>query len=136
MELYIFFAVISMTFFGINGVLIKVAPEIDPFSLTLVSFSSSTVVAFLYWLICVPDKQVSMQGVGYGVLSGLVSFTALIAFMIGIRMGNASTVSTISSLSSAITVILAVLILSEKITLTQGIGIIIAIISVFLLSWR
>jgi len=125
-----------MTFFGVNGVLIKVAPEIDPFSLTLVSFSSSSVVAFLYWLMCVPEKQVSMQGVGFGVLAGLVSFTALITFIIGIRMGNVSTVSTISSLSSAVTVILAVLILSEKIELTQGIGIIMGIISVILLSWR
>ena len=136
MKLYIMFAIISMTFFGINGVLIKIAPEIDPFSLILVSFSSSTIIAFLYWLLCVPEKQVSMQGVGYGVLAGLVSFTALITFMIGIKMGNVSTVSTISSLSSAVTVILAVLILSEKIKLIQGIGIIMAIISVILVSWR
>jgi len=61
METYIIFAIISMLFFGINGILIKLAPEIDPVSFTLVSVSSSTVVAFLYWLLRVPEKQISVQ---------------------------------------------------------------------------
>jgi len=135
-EAYLVFAIISMFFFGINGIIIKLAPEIDSVTLTLVSVSTSTVVAFLYWLFRVQEKQISLHGVGYGVLSGLVSFTALVTFMIGLRSGNVSTVSTISSLGSAVTVILAVLFLSEKINLTQGIGIFMAIISVILLGAR
>ena len=134
MELYILFALIAMILFGVNAIIYKVAPNIDAISLALVSFTVSAVGTFIYWLFFVSKKQIALVGIGYGIAAGLLSVGALIFFISALHMGKASIVATIRALSVGVTVLLAVILLSEKLVLTKIIGIVFGIIAVVLLS--
>lgn len=134
MELYIILALICMILFGINAIIYKIAPQIDPVTLALISFVISATATFLYWLIFAPAKQASWQGISVGIIAGVVSAVALITFIAALQLGKASVVNTIRALSAGITVILAITFLSEKLTLLQVAGIVLGIISVILLS--
>jgi transporter family protein len=134
MESYIILALICMVLFGINAIVYKAAPRIDAVSLAMFSFIVSAIGSFIYWLFFVAKKQVSLAGIGVGTLGGLISVAALITFIAALQMGKASVVNTIRALSAGVTVILAIVLLSEKLTLIKTIGIVLGIIATVLLS--
>jgi transporter family protein len=134
MESYIILSLICMFLFGVNAIIYKIAANIDPVSLTLVSFATSAIGTFLYWSFFVSKKQISLHGAGYGILGGIVSVVALITFIAALQSGKASIVNTIRALSAAVTVLLAILFLSEKLSLIKGLGIAFAILAAILLS--
>ncbi|NQU78748.1 EamA family transporter [Candidatus Woesearchaeota archaeon] len=134
MEIYVLLALVCMTLFGVNAIIYKLAPNIDPVSLTLVSFVTSALGTFIYWVFFVSKKQLGMQGIGYGIIGGLISVAALITFISALQLGKASVVNTIRALSAAVTVVLAILFLSEKLTLVKGVGIGLAVVAAVLLS--
>lgn len=134
MESYIIFALIGMVLFGLNGILYKVAPNTDSATLTFISFLASAIVAFIYWFFFVPEKTVSTPGIAIGALAGALAVGALIFLIAALQMGKASIVMPIRSLSAAVTVVLAILFLSEKITVVKALGIVLAIIAAVLLA--
>ncbi len=134
MEAYIILALICMVLFGINAIIYKIAPNIDAVSLAMISFTVSAITSFLYWFLFVAKKQISWQGASVGTLAGLVSVAALITFVMALQSGKASVVNTIRALSAGVTVILALLFLSEKLTLVKAIGIVFGIIAAVLLA--
>ncbi|MFQ5531028.1 MAG: EamA family transporter [Candidatus Nanoarchaeia archaeon] len=134
MEFYIILALLGMFLFGINAILYKIAPNIDPITLTLVSFTVSAVGTFIYWMLFVSNKQVSFGGISIGILVGLTSVIALASFITALKLGKASVVSTIRSLSVLVTIIIAVIFLHEKMSITHWIGIVFGVIATVLLS--
>jgi len=134
MELYVILALICMILFGVNAILYKIAPGIDSVSLALVSFAVSAVSVLLYWAIFVSEKQMSLKGAAIGIIAGVISAAALITFVAALQLGKAGIVNTIRALSAGVTVLLALLFLSEKFTLVKGIGIVLGLIAVILLS--
>jgi transporter family protein len=134
MDMYIILALIAMALFGVNAIVYKIAPNIDAVTLTLVSFTVSAVGTLFYWIFFVSKKQISLGGVGVGVIGGLVSVAALICFIMALQLGKASVVNTLRALSAGVTVILAVVFLSEKLTMMKAAGVVLAIIAAVLLS--
>ena len=134
MQTYATLAFIAMILFSINAIVFKVASGIDAITLTLVSFSTSAVGTFIYWWFFVSDKQVSTQGVAWGLVAGIISVGALALYIKAIQLGPVSVVNAIRALSVGVTLILAVLILREKVSLVNGLGIILAAIAATLLS--
>ncbi len=59
---------------------------------------------------------------------------ALILFIVAIKQGKVGIVATINALSAGVAVILAVFVLSEKLTLVKIAGVMLGIIAVVLLS--
>ena len=134
MQGYLGLSLLAMVLFGINAVIYKLALNIDAVSLTLISFATSALATFIYWFFFVTDKQVSQQGVLLAVTGGVISVLAFIAFIRALQLGEASIVNTIRALSAAVTVIVAILVLGEKLTLLKGLGIVLAIVAAVLLS--
>ena len=127
-------AVLAMILSGVNAIIFKVAPNIDAVTLTLVSFGVAAVTTFVYWFFFFQEKQFSQPGIWWGVAAGITSTVLLISFIKALQLGNVNTVNTIRSLSAAVSVILAVLLLGEKITILKGVGILLAIVAVVILS--
>ena len=134
MQTYATLAFIAMILFSINAIVFKVASGIDAITLTLVSFSTSAVGTFIYWWFFVSDKRVSTQVVAWGLVAGIISVGALALYIKAIKLGRGSVVNAIRALSVGVTLILAVLILREKVSLVNGLGIILAAIAATLLS--
>jgi uncharacterized membrane protein len=134
MESYIIIAIISMFFFGANAIILKSAKNIDSVTLTLISLATAAVLTLLYWTFFVSKKEFSLQGAGFGLLSGAVYALALVLFVIAIKQGKVGVVSTINALSAGVAVILAVFLLSEKLTLVKIAGVVLGVIAAILLS--
>ncbi|MBU1627011.1 EamA family transporter [bacterium] len=123
-----------MVLFGTNAVILKSAKNIDFISLTLLSVGTSAILALLCWFILNLKKEMGTQGVSFGIISGILNGTGIILFNYAIQRGKASIVAPISALGAGVAVILAVVILSEKLTILQTIGIVLGLIAVVLLS--
>jgi len=134
MEQYVIIALISMFFFGTNAIIQKSAKNIDPITLTLVALVTATTLTLIYWLFFAPNKEHSIQGISFGILSGVAFAIAFITFIIALKMGKASVVVTINALSAGVAVILAVTLLAEKLTLLKIGGIVLGIIAAILLA--
>ncbi len=134
MEQYIFLALISTFFFGLNAIVLKLSKNIDLITLTLISVSTAAVLVFLYWIFFIKNRKITIQGAGYGAASGILFSLAIILFIIALRTGKASIVVPINALSAGVAVVLAVLFLSEKLTLLKVLGIILGIAAAVLLS--
>lgn len=134
MEQYILLALISTFFFGLNAIVLKLSKNIDPITLTLISVSTAAVLVLFYWAFFVKSSGITIQGAGYGIASGILFSLAIILFIIALKAGKASIVAPINALNSGVAVILAVLFLSEKLTLLNVLGIVLGIIAAVLLS--
>ncbi len=73
-------------------------------------------------------------GALYGILTGIMALTGFFFFVLAIQKGNPSIVTALTSLYPLIAVVLFFLIFREFITVKQGIGVVLALVSVVLLA--
>ena len=133
MEFYIILAIIAMLGYGITAILYKITPNIDSVSLTFFTSLFLTIFTFIFWLFN-KTKKLSVEGIGFAAIIGLIASVAFIAYITSIRLGKVSIASTFRGLSFAVAVILAILFLGEKLTILKVLGIGFAVIAMILLS--
>ncbi len=132
---WLLLSAITIVTWGIMGLIIKLAyqhtnwPQIYILTNTIM-FTSSL---FIY-VSQKPTINVGSQGFNYALIAGIVSVIGTIAFYSALQAGKAIIVIPLTSLYPVITVILSYLILHEEITLTKGLGIILALIAIVLIS--
>ncbi len=134
MEQYIILALVSTFFFGLNAIILKSAKNIDSITLSLVSVVTAGILIFIYWLFFLSKKQVSPEGIKYGVFSGIAYTLAFVLFIMAIKSGKVSIVAPINALSAGVAVILSLIVFSEKLTLIKIGGIVLGIVATILLS--
>ena len=78
--------------------------------------------------------ETDRRGVVCGVLNGVLSGLGGLAYFAAMSQGQASIVGPVTSLFPLITVVLALLLLKERINRLQGIGIILALVAIGVLS--
>jgi transporter family protein len=74
------------------------------------------------------------KGIIFAVLGGLTGTLGVLFFIIALGKGKVSVIVPLTALYPIITITLGFLILKESITLTQGVGVIFALIAVLLLA--
>jgi uncharacterized membrane protein len=70
----------------------------------------------------------------YASLSGILICVAMVAMLYGLRTGEATTVVPIARLSLALTVFLSIAFLGDAVTLKRIVGIVLAIVAIYMLS--
>jgi bacterial/archaeal transporter family protein len=136
MHTWLFLSTIALVFWGITGVTQKLSTNNISFERSFVWFALAFFVQAglialtmpLRW--DVPISVVALAAVG-GLLNGLGALTSFAALE---RGGKASVVIPIISIYPLFTVAGAWLLLGEQLTVRQGVGIVCALGSVFLLS--
>ena len=78
--------------------------------------------------------EMDWVGITYGVLMGICSGVGGLAYFAAMESGNASVVGPVTSLYPLLTVVLAFVFLQERINRVQVFGIILALISISILS--
>jgi uncharacterized membrane protein len=134
MNPYILIAIISSVLFGVATIIQKKTTGIDSVTFSMVSLGASFLSIFIYWLFFNPEKIISLNGSIYSIMAGVLSGFAFLFFIIALRMCKVSTIVIINSFNAAIAVILAVILLQEKLSVTQVIGVVMGIGSVILVS--
>lgn len=131
---WLVYAILCMIAWGLWGIMIKLASRSMPwYEVYFVSSLASFLIASTIFMIF-RGGGVKSYGIFYAILAGVFGGLGYIMFVKALEKGKASIVLPLTALYPAVTVVLAVLLLKEKITLTQVIGIMLAMIAVILLS--
>ena len=126
---------VAMVCWGFWGFLMKLASEhFNWHQIFLVTSIVTLATSSLIFVLLKPSINVYSPGFGYALLAGVVGALALIAFYTALGVGKAIIVVPLTALYPVITIILSYLILDEKIALVKGVGIMLALVAILLVS--
>ena len=128
-------AVTALLLWGAWGLFQKIATnQMPPRNVYLVGASGALTVVLVMLVTSEFPLQVNTRGILFAVLAGICSSLGGLLFLHAVSKGNASVVIPFTALYPLITIILSFTILKETITAQQGIGIVLALISMVLLA--
>ena len=123
-----------MLSFGLVGIVYKIAlGRIDSISLVFFVYLFSTILTAVIWFTSV-DKTVTTSGLLLTFLASVLAVVGMLSYAYALKYGKVVIVVPIRNLALLITVVLAVTILREELNLEKVIGIVLAVISLVLLS--
>ena len=135
MKAWIVFATLAFLGWGLWGFLAKVAFKyLDPQSTLIYQGIGTVVVVPAVLAIRQFDLPFHPIGSVLACVSGLFGAVGALCFLLALSQGKAAVVVSFTALYPLVTIALSVLILREAITLTQGIGIVFALLAVVLLA--
>lgn len=135
MKPWLFYALMTLLCWGLWGLFSKFASNYTRPRQTLI-FQAVGVVAFALFVLCIEQFQIqrSAPGFWWSAAAGFINFVGFLFFFAAVQKGKVSTVISLSSLYPVITIALSILILHEKITKREGLGIACAIAAGWLLA--
>ncbi len=128
-------SLVAMVCWGVWGLLLKLGSKYFDWQQTFLVTSIVTLTASLlvfFWL--KPSINVNSAGFGYVLSAGVLGLVALIAFYSSIGSGKAIIVVPLTSLYPVVTIFLSYLVLHEEVSLVKGVGIVLALIAILLIS--
>jgi uncharacterized membrane protein len=136
LPVWLIYALASIFWWGVFGFLAKLgADQLSPAHLYLffiVGMVPLIVVALIRLRLRVETDRL---GASYGILNGVFSGLGLLAYYAAMEAGMASVVGPVTSLYPLVTVILAMLLLKERLNLVQKLGVAFAISAIVVLSY-
>jgi uncharacterized membrane protein len=95
---------------------------------------ASVAIQGSYWLL-LPDRVAnSIEGILMAIIAGIIGALGFVFYIFALRIGKVSVVSVLTAGYPAVSVILAILLLSDRLTMLQGVAIIMIIFAMLLLS--
>ena len=135
MENWLLLSILTMLCWGVWGLILKLASKYFQWYQVYVSASIATLLASITLLLYLkPPIDVRSLGFVYSLAAGTMGAMGAIFFYIALGRGKASIVVPITALYPVITLALSLLLLQEKITATQAVGVALAILSLILVS--
>lgn len=129
------FAILALIMWGLWGFFPKLSTNyINPKSALVYEVIGSVIVGMIIAFLVGFKPEVQIKGITFAVLTGIAATLGTLFFLYAVSMGKASIVVTTTALYPLITILLAFLILHEPITITQGIGILLALIAMVLFT--
>lgn len=134
--LWLFFALLALLFWGMNGITQKLATNAISTELSFLWFSYAMfAIAVVILAIGHLDWHVRPRVFWLGVISGALNGLGVVSTMAAFRRGGkASTVVPLTCLYPLVTIFMALTFLHESVTRVQVIGIVLAISAAVLLS--
>jgi bacterial/archaeal transporter family protein len=135
MKPWFFYSLMTLLCWGLWGVFSKLASNYSRPRQTLI-FQAVGVVVFALVVLSMEQFQIQRTAAGFwwAVAGGFINFVGFLTFFAAVEKGKVSTVISLSSLYPVVTIALSVLLLHEKITRREGLGIAFAITACWLLA--
>jgi transporter family protein len=129
------YALLCILCWGIWGILSKVGSDrMDPMQMQVL-FTAGMLPPVLFALYRLGFKvEMDRAGAIYGILNGVFTGLGLLAFYAALARGKASIVGPVTALFPLLTVLLALLILQERLNRIQSIGVFLALAAIFVLA--
>jgi transporter family protein len=129
------FALCSLVMWGLWGFFQKLATNhIGPKNVYVFAGIGPIIVVLFVLLSLHFRVQVNREGIVYALFAGLAGSLGGLFFVHSVSRGKASIVITLTALYPVVTILLSLIMLKEQLTIKQGIGIILALISMVLLA--
>lgn len=126
---------IALLSWGVWGFFVKLASNyLEWYQIFVLTNIVYALVAMLVYAILKPSIiSVHIHSLYYALLAGLIAPLGYIGFYLALESGKLAIVAPLTALYPIVTILLALLILYEKLTLYQYIGIALAVIAIILL---
>jgi len=130
---------LSLLLFGLWGIVIKYATsKLDPVSISFFNaLSSLAVIAVIFGYFWFSKTQLSLtrEGVYIAIFAGVIAILAVLFEAMAYKLGNLAVIGPFIAVGVAVmTVAAGVMLFNEALTLKAIIGIVFALVSIFLLS--
>lgn len=123
--------------FGLWAFLPKLSVKyISPRSAPAYGVMGGVLVAIIVWSTAGKGLDYDLRGITPALLTGVIGYIGMLFFLNAVSMGKVSVIASLTSVYPALTIMLAVILLKEKISYIQYIGIFLAITAMILLSYR
>lgn len=120
---------------GVWGVLAKLASAQLSVSQMQIMFTLGMLPLAIAALIGLRGKlERDVRGAAYGVLNGLFTGLGLLAYDAAMSKGKASIIGPLTAMFPLVTVVLAVVVLHERINFVQAAGVVLALAAIFTLA--
>ena len=130
-------SLIALVCFGLWAFLPKVSVKyINPKSALIYEVSGGILVAAIMWFSIDKGIDHDFRGIVPAFLTGIIGYLGMFYFLHAVNIGKVSVVASLTAVYPVVTIVLAAIILKEKITSLQYIGIFLATTGVTLLSYR
>ena len=132
---WLIYALLCILSWGAWGVFAKLGSDtMDPMQMQVL-FTIGMLPLVTVALIGLRFKlETDTRGVTYGILNGVLTGLGLLAYYAAMARGKASVVGPVTALFPLLTVGLAFCLLKERMNRVQGVGMILALLSIFILS--
>jgi transporter family protein len=128
-------AVLALILWGVWGLFQKLATnQMPPRNVYFVSALGALSVVSIMFASSRFTLPLNFEGTFFGVLAGVCSSLGGLLFLQAMSKGEAAIVITFTALYPVVSIILSFILLHETITLKQGIGIVLALLSMVLLT--
>ncbi|MFP3869267.1 MAG: EamA family transporter [Syntrophobacteria bacterium] len=137
MRTWLLNSLMALCCFGLWAFLPKVAVKyISPKSALVYEVLGGMLVGFVVLLSLDKRLEANIKGIIPALLTGIVGYIGFLFFLYAVQAGKVSIVASLTAVYPLVAVILAMIFLGEKIHVLQYIGIVFALVSVVLLSYR
>jgi transporter family protein len=136
MAIWLVYAMGCVGLWGVWGFVAKLttARGVHPLALSAISSVTGAVLTWLTVYFVQPSLERTTTNLTFVLLTGICGSLGGIAFFLALGHGRASIVVPLSSLYPAITILLSVIFLGEHPSISQGIGIVLALVASILLG--
>ena len=137
MPTWLFYALLSALFAGLVGVVGKMGVEdVDPITATAIRAVIMAILSALFAIALgrTDLSRVDAKALGYIALAGLFGAASWMAYFKALSVGEASRVIPVDRTSVVFGVVLAALVLGERLTLPKAIGSVLIVIGAILVS--
>jgi len=132
---WVILCIITIISWGLWGFLGKLAlNHLDWTEVYFVSNLALFVSSLLVWASQKPSINVGSAGFNYAIIAGIMMALGAVTFYVALQAGKAIMVMPLTSLYLVVTIVLSYLILHEQISLTKGIGIVLAVVALVLMA--
>lgn len=136
MATWLVFAISCIGLWGVWGFIAKLttARGVHPLALSALSSLTGAVLTWVAVYVVQPPMERATPNLLFALATGICGSLGGIAFFFALGHGRASLVVPLSSLYPAITILLSLIFLDERPSVTQGIGIVLALVASLLLG--
>jgi transporter family protein len=134
MRLWVLPAFGAFIVWGLWGFLPKITVRyISPKSALVYEILGGTLVAIVVLYTLNFRLDIHPKGMALGITTGILGFLGALFFLLAVAEGPLSLIAILTALSPVMSILLAILVLNEPITLKQGVGIILALAAILLI---
>jgi len=135
MKEWVFPALGTFIFWGFWGFVPKITTRyISPKSAIVYEVLGGFLVAIIVMYSMNFRPEINPKGFAMAITTGVFGFLGALCYLLAVSKGPVSLVVTLTALYPVLSVLLAVIILNEPITLKQGVGIILAVGAMLLIA--
>ncbi len=128
-------SVFALILWGVWGVLQKIATnQMEPRNVYFISALGALSVVLVILSTSRFPLSLNFEGVFFSLVAGICSSLGGLLFLEAMKRGEAAIVITFTALYPAVSIAISFILLNETITMKQGIGIVLALISMLLLK--